>query len=187
MLIGGAEGHEACHRARKGMLIGGAERQEAYHWARYGMLIGGADGHEACHRARFGKRIGGADKHEACHWATQRAMAGLRTAARERREFDRVLCGIAIQACPGISLTSRGNLHRRSPPQLTSSRTPQCKVRLASFPESSGESIEVYLVPSSSISLEVTSPVRLVSLDDVCIAHPAAKLVPATIPNGPSC
>ena len=43
MLIGGAEGHEACHRARKGMLIGGAERQEAYHWARYGMLIGGAD------------------------------------------------------------------------------------------------------------------------------------------------
>ena len=35
--------------------------------------------------------IGGADKHEACHWATQRAMAGLRTAARERREFDRVL------------------------------------------------------------------------------------------------
>ena len=127
MLIGGAEGHEACHRARKGMLIGGAERHEAYHWARYGVLIGGADGHKACHRARFGMLIGGADKHEACHWATQRAMAGLRTAAREKKEFDRLLRGIAIQACPGISLTSRGNLHRRSPPRAKGPLSKECK------------------------------------------------------------
>ena len=109
-----ADGQEACHWARFGMLVEGADRQEVCHWARFGTLIGGADGPGACHWARFGTLIGGADRHEASHWAIQQAMAGKRTTVQERRELDRVLRGIAIQAWPGMLLTIRGSLGHNS-------------------------------------------------------------------------